>query len=481
MINAEPVPCDQLKLGNKKMAVEQWKVGRSTCESPCTLSPFHTFASMRYTPLSASTYREHRARFRQQLEKGGLALFHSNDVMPTSADGTMPFKQATDIMYLTGIDQEESILLLFPDAFDPKDREILFVRETNEHIAIWEGAKFTQEQARELSGVATVLWTSQYEATVKRLVPQCEILYLNSNEHLRQGNEVQTREERKNAEIRERFPLHPIKRSAPIMHRIRARKTADEVEQMKRAIAITGKAFRRVCGFLRPGVLEYEIEAEITHEFIRNGSRGHAYTPIIASGYNACVLHYITNDQRCNDGDVILMDFGCEYGGYASDLTRCLPVNGRFTQRQRAVYDAVLRVKNEATSMLRPGTMLNDYHKEVGKVMETELIGLGLLDKTDVAKQDPDRPLYKKYFMHGTSHFLGLDVHDVGLWTEPIAEDMVFTVEPGIYIREENLGIRLENNILVTRNGPVDLFEDIPVEAEAVETLMAEARKEAVV
>ncbi|MFN8351688.1 MAG: aminopeptidase P family protein [Flavobacteriales bacterium] len=428
---------------------------------------------MRYTPLSASTYREHRARFRQHLEKGGLAVFHSNDIMPTSADGTMPFKQASDIFYLTGIDQEETILLLFPDAVDPKDREILFVRETSELIAIWEGAKFSQQEARDLSGIATVLWTSSYEATIKRLVPQCEHLYLNSNEHLRQHNEVETREDRKNKELRAQYPLHSVKRSAPIMHSIRSRKTQEEVEQMKHAIAITGKAFERVCGFVKPGVKEYEIEAEITHEFLRNGSRGHAYTPIIASGYNACVLHYITNDQVCNDGDVILMDFGCEYGGYASDLTRCIPVNGRFTDRQRAVYNAVLRVKNAATQLLRPGTLLADYHKEVGKIMESELIGLGLLDKTDVAKQDPERPLYKKYFMHGTSHFLGLDVHDVGLWNEMIQPDMVFTVEPGIYIREEKLGIRLENNILVTRDNPIDLFAEIPVEAEAVEELMS--------
>jgi Xaa-Pro aminopeptidase len=427
---------------------------------------------MRYTPLSAATYREHRARFRQHLEKGGLAIFHSNDVMPTSADGTMPFKQASDIFYLTGIDQEETVLLIFPDAVDPKDREILFVRETNEHIAIWEGAKFSQAEATALSGIATVLWTSAYDATVKRLMPQAEKLYLNSNEHLRQSNEVETREERLNKVLRERYPLHELKRSAPIMHRIRSRKTQEEVAQIQRAVDITGKAFRRVCGFIKPGVKEYEIEAEITHEFIRNGSRGHAYTPIIASGYNACVLHYITNDQVCNDGDVILMDFGCEYGGYASDLTRCIPVNGRFTKRQKDVYNAVLRVKNEATQLLRPGTLLADYHKEVGRIMESELIGLGLLDKSDVKNQDPERPLYKKYFMHGTSHFLGLDVHDVGLWNEPIAEGMVFTVEPGIYIREEKLGIRLENDVLVTSGAPEDLFKDIPVEAEEVEELM---------
>ncbi len=433
---------------------------------------------MRYTPLSAATYREHRARFRQQMEQGGLAIFHSNDVMPTSADGHLPFKQATDILHLTGIDQEETVLLLFPDAVDAKDREILFVRETNEHIAIWEGAKFTQAEATALSGIATVLWTSAYEATVKRLMPQAEKLYLNSNEHLRQGNEVETREERLNKVLRERYPLHELKRSAPIMHRIRSVKTTEEVAQMRKAVDITGKAFQRVCGFIKPGVKEYEIEAEITHEFLRNGSRGHAYTPIIASGYSACVLHYITNDQVCQDGDVILMDFGCEYGGYASDLTRCLPVNGRFTDRQRAVYNAVLRVKNEATALLRPGTMLAEYHKEVGRIMESELIGLGLLDKTDVKNQDPEKPLYKKYFMHGTSHFLGLDVHDVGLWHEPIVEGMVFTVEPGIYIREEKLGIRLENDVLVTSGTPDDLFKEIPVEAEEVEELMS--RKKAV-
>jgi Xaa-Pro aminopeptidase len=432
---------------------------------------------MRYTPLSAATYREHRARFRQHMEKGGLAVFHSNDIMPTSADGTMPFKQAADIFHLTGIDQEETILLLFPDAVDPKDREILFVRETNEHIAIWEGAKFTPQQARELSGIATVLWTSAYEATIKRLVPQAELLYLNSNEHLRQSNEVETREERMNKRLMAQYPLHGVRRSAPIMHRVRSRKTREEVEQIARAITITGKAFRRVLGFVRPGVKEYEIEAEITHEFLRNGSRGHAYTPIIGSGFNACVLHYITNDQVCQDGDVLLMDFGCEYGGYASDLTRSIPVNGRFTPRQRQVYDAVLRVQREATQLLRPGTMLADYHREVGRIMESELIGLGLLNKHEVAKQDPERPLYKRYFMHGTSHFLGLDVHDVGLWHEPIAEDMVFTVEPGIYIPEEKLGIRLENNIVVGRDGNTDLFAEIPIDAEEIEALMAAARK----
>ncbi len=432
---------------------------------------------MRYTPLSAATYREHRARFRKTMEKGGLAVFHSNDIMPTSGDGSMPFHQATDIFHLSGIDQEETVLLLFPDAFDPKDREILFVRETNPTIAIWEGAKLTQKQATELSGIATVLWTSSYDATLQRLLPQATSVYLNSNEHLRQGNEVETREERKNKQLCAKYPLYEVRRSAPIMHRIRSRKTEEEIAQIQNAVNITAKALQRVLRFVEPGRKEYEIEAEITYEFIRNGSRGHAYTPIIASGRNACVLHYITNDDTCKDGDVILMDFGCEYGNYASDLTRSIPVNGKFTPRQRDVYNAVLNVQKEATKLLLPGVFLADYHKKVGEIMEKELIGLGLLDKDAVAKQDPEKPLYKKYYMHGTSHFLGLDVHDVGLWHEPIVEGMVFTVEPGIYILEESLGIRIENNIVVTKDGQIDLFKEIPREVEEIEELMAKRKK----
>jgi Xaa-Pro aminopeptidase len=403
-----------------------------------------------------------------------IAIFHSNDIMPTSADGTMPFKQSSDIFYLTGIDQEETVLVLFPDASDPALREVLLVRETNEHIAIWEGHKFSQTESTELSGIETVQWTSNYQTLLKTLIPQADHIYLNSNEHLRQSNEVETRTERFNREVRKQYPLHQYQRSAPIMHRTRSVKSAEEIEQMQRAVDITGKSFERICKFIKPGVKEYEIEAEIVHEFLRNGSRGHAYTPIIASGFSACVLHYIDNDKACNDGEVILMDYGCEYGNYASDMTRCVPVNGRFTDRQRAVYNAVLRVKTEATKLLRPGTMLADYHKEVGKLMESELIGLKLIDKHDVAKQEPSNPAYKKYFMHGTSHFIGLDVHDVGLWSEPIQENMAFTVEPGIYIREESLGIRLENDIIVTADGHRDLFKDIPIEAEAIEEAMAQ-------
>lgn len=428
---------------------------------------------MRYTPLSATTYKEHRKRFMASMQPNSIAVFHSNDIMPTSADGTMPFKQSSDIFYLCGIDQEETVLILYPDASDASMREVLLVRETNEHIAIWEGHKFSKQESTDLSGIDNVQWTSQYDTLLKTLIPQADRIYLNSNEHLRQSNEVETRTQRMNREIRKRYPLHQYERSAPAMHRTRSVKSPEEIEQMQRAVDITGRSFERICKFIKPGVKEYEIEAEILHEFVRSGSRGHAYTPIIASGFSACVLHYIDNDKECKDGDVILMDYGCEYGNYASDMTRCVPVNGRFTDRQRAVYNAVLRVKTEATKLLRPGTMLGEYHKEVGKLMESELIGLGLIDKHDVAKQDPSNPVYKKYFMHGTSHFIGLDVHDVGLWNEPIKENMAFTVEPGIYIREESLGIRLENDIIVTKDGHRDLFKDIPIEADAIEEMMS--------
>ncbi len=429
---------------------------------------------MRYNPLSAATYKEHRARFVKGMLPNSVAIFHSNDIMPTSADGTMPFKQATDIFYLTGIDQEETILILYPDASDPAHREILLVRETNEHIAVWEGHKFDKKESTALSGIQSVIWTTGYANMLKTLLPQAEHVYLNSNEHLRQSNEVETRTMRMNKALREKYPNMNIQRSAPIMHRTRSVKTAEEIEQMQNAVNITGKSFARICKFIKPGVMEYEIEAEIMHEFLRNGSRGHAYTPIIASGSSACVLHYIDNDKQCKDGDVILMDYGSEYGNYASDMTRCVPVNGRFNDRQRAVYNAVLRVKTEATKLLTPGTMLGDYHKEVGKLMESALIELGLLDKHDVEKQDPKMPAYKKYFMHGTSHFIGLDVHDVGLWNEPIQENMTFTVEPGIYIPAENLGIRLENDIIITKDGHRDLFDAIPIEAEAIEDMMAD-------
>ena len=406
------------------------------------------------------------------MENKGLALFFSNDIYPTSADGTLPFKQSADAFYLSGVDQEETVLLLFPDAHDPRDREILFSLETSEVLAIWHGAKLTKSEATAQTGIANVQWLGNFDATLHRLMAEAEVLYLNDNQHTRASSPVETREMRENARIRVKYPNHRIGRSAPILHRIRAVKSDDEILQMQRACDITKAGFDRVLQFVKPGVMEYEIEAEFMHEFLRRGSRGFAYTPIIGSGFNACVLHYIENHSECKDGDVILMDVGAEYGNYAADMTRCIPVNGRFTDRQKAVYNAVHSVMKDAMKLLRPGVSLHEYHKEVGELMTQQLLNLKLIDKHDVEKQNPAWPAYKKYFMHGTSHFIGLDVHDVGLWHEPIQAGNVFTCEPGIYIREENLGIRLENDIVIQEDGILDLMSHIPLEADEIEDAM---------
>ena len=406
------------------------------------------------------------------MEKGGLALFFSNDIYPTSADGTLPFKQAADLFYLSGVDQEETILLLFPDAHAESDREILFSLETSEELAIWHGAKLTKEEATRDTGIKNVQWLGNFEATLHRLMAEAEVLYLNDNQHTRANSPVETREIRENARVRAKYPNHRVGRSAPILHRVRAVKNKDEILQMQRACDITKAGFDRVLQFVKPGVMEYEIEAEFMHEFLRRGSRGFAYTPIIGSGFNACVLHYIENHSECKDGDVILMDVGAEYGNYAADMTRCIPVSGRFTDRQKAVYNSVHSVMKDAMKLLRPGVSLHEYHKEVGELMTQQLLNLKLIDKHDVEKQNPAWPAYKKYFMHGTSHFIGLDVHDVGLWHEPIQAGNVFTCEPGIYIREENLGIRLENDIVIQEDGILDLMSHIPLEADEIEDAM---------
>lgn len=406
------------------------------------------------------------------MEKGGLALFFSNDIYPTSADGTLPFKQSADAFYLSGVDQEETVLLLYPDAHDPRDREILFSLETSEELAIWHGAKLTKEEATAQTGISNVQWLGNFDATLHRLMAEAEVLYLNDNQHTRANSPVETREMRENARIRAKYTNHRIGRSAPILHRIRAVKHEDEILQMQRACDITKAGFERVLQFVKPGVMEYEIEAEFMHEFLRRGSRGFAYTPIIGSGFNACVLHYIENQSECKDGEVILIDVGAEYGNYASDMTRCIPVSGRFTARQKAVYNSVYSVMQDAMKLLKPGVSLHEYHKEVGELMTKQLLDLKLIDKHDVEKQNPAWPAYKKYFMHGTSHFIGLDVHDVGLWHEPIQEGNVFTVEPGIYIREENLGIRLENDIVIKKDGFLDLMSHIPLEADEIEDAM---------
>ena len=427
---------------------------------------------LRYPPLSAENYVRNRAAFAEAMSTGAMALFSSNDIYPTSADGTLPFRQDSNMLHLTGVDQEETVLLLFPNAHNPADREILFVTETNAEIAIWEGAKLTKAEATAQTGIRHVQWIGNLERTIQRLVTECSCCYLHQNEHTRAKIVVETREARFNRWFCETYPQVRIQRAAPILHRTRSVKSAEEIERMRHACGITRDGFNRVMNFLKPGVTEYEVEAEYLHEFVRKGSRGFAYTPIVASGANACVLHYIENSAVCKDGDVLLMDVGAEYGNYASDMTRCLPVSGRFTDRQRKVYNAVLSVMRDATKLLRPGVSLHDYHKQVGELMTEQLLGLGLIDNHDVAKQNPAWPAYKKYFMHGTSHFIGLDVHDVGLWHEPIRAGHVFTVEPGIYILEEGLGIRLENDIVVPEDGFDDLMGDIPLDAEAIEDAM---------
>lgn len=428
--------------------------------------------TMKYLPIDNALFIQNRKKFAELLEPKSLAVFNSNDIMPTNADGTMPFKQNSDLFYLSGIDQEESILLLFPDCPEEKHKEVLFLKETNEMIAIWEGHKYTKEEAFETSGIKTVYWLSQFEQVFNSLMAKAESVYLNSNEHLRATVEVQTRDARFVKWCQENYPLHQYRRAAPLMHHLRAIKSDIEIDLMQQACNITEKGFRRVLNFVKPGVMEYEIEAEFLHEFIRNRSAGFAYSPIIASGANACVLHYIANNAQCQDGEVILFDVAAEYANYNSDMSRSIPVNGRFSKRQKAVYQSVRRVMQAAMQMLTPGNSIPEYHREVGKIMESELIELGLLDRTDVKNQNPEQPLYRKYFMHGTSHHLGLDVHDVGDMLRKFEPGMVLTVEPGIYIREENLGIRLENNVVVTQDGIIDLMKNIPIEAEEIEELM---------
>ncbi|MDA9252873.1 Xaa-Pro aminopeptidase [Flavobacteriaceae bacterium] len=428
---------------------------------------------MKYQAIPNTLFIKNRQKFTAQMISGSLAVFNSNDIYPVSADSTLPFAQHSDILYLSGADQEESILLLFPDALNPAHREILFVRETNEHIAVWEGAKYTKEKATAISGIQTIMWLSEFDKVFFDLMTEAHTIYFNTNEHYRQAVETQTREDRFIAKCKAQFPAHQWQKSQPILQEIRGVKEAEEIAQMQAACNITGKGIRRLLGFIKPGVWEYEIEAELLHEFVRNRSKGFAYTPIIASGANANVLHYIENNQQCQAGDLILMDVAAEYANYRSDLTRTFPVSGRFTERQAAVYNAVLRVKNAATKLLVPGTLWAEYHQAVGEIMTEELLGLGLLAPADVKNQDPQKPAYKKYFMHGTSHHIGLDTHDYGALKTPMKAGMVFTVEPGIYIPEEGMGIRLEDNVVIQEQGePLNLMAHIPIEIAEIEALM---------
>jgi Xaa-Pro aminopeptidase len=432
---------------------------------------------MRYSPLPSTLFIESRSRLRKLLPAGGMVILQANDILPTNADGTLPFIQNSDLFYLSGVDQEETILVLFPDSPDPKMREMLFLRETNETIAIWEGAKLTKEQAAERTGIPlkSIHWLSAFDSLFRGAMCLAKSVFLNTNEHARATVEVETRDRRFISRCQREFPLHRYERLAPLLHDLRIVKAPREVEIIQHAINITYTAFRRVLGFIKPGVMEYEIEAEVIHEFIRSGAQGHAYTPIIGSGHNACVLHYIENHSECEDGELVLMDFGARYANYNADLTRTVPVNGKFSKRQRDVYDSVLTVMKAARKMLKPGVLIRDYQEKVGLHMQEELLKLKLISKKDVKDaldKDPEKPAYKKYFMHGTSHHLGLDVHDVGSTWRKVEPGMVFTIEPGIYIPEENLGVRLENNYLITKGGNIDLMADVPIEAEEIEALM---------
>ena len=429
---------------------------------------------MRYKNIDKELFESNRKRLTKELKANSVVVVNANDIMPTNSDGSVRFRQNSDLFYLTGVDQEETILLVCPDFPDKKYKEVLFLRETNAHIATWEGHKLTKDEARELTGIETVMWVSEFPTLFNTVMVMGDVdhVYLNTNDHYRADVLVESREMRFVRNCMEKYPLHRYERLAPIMHRLRTVKSKHEIDLMQQACDITQLGFRRLLKFVKPGVKEYEIEAELIHEFVRNGSRGFAYEPIIASGADSCVLHYIDNSKTCNDGDILLLDVAAEYANYNSDLTRTIPVNGKYTRRQKDVYNAVLRIMREAISMLKPGEKYYDYHREVQKITESELIGLNLIDKKDLKNQDKNKPLFSKYFMHGTGHQLGLDVHDVGNMYHKMQAGQVWTVEPGIYIREEGLGVRIENNVMITKNGVHDLMKNIPVEANEIEELM---------
>ncbi|MBL0308496.1 MAG: aminopeptidase P family protein [Bacteroidetes bacterium] len=427
---------------------------------------------MRYESINPELFKLNRKNFSKQMKKDSIAVFVSNEIVTRSADASYKWRQNPDLFYLSGIDQEETFLVLFPDAPEEKYKEVLFVRKTSEQIMWWEGRKHSMDEASKISGVKTVLWSEQFEGIFNMLAHYANHIYLNTNEHDRSVSMEEATEIKFARKVMNNFPLHKYERSAPIVSALRMAKSAHEITLLKRAIDITHKGFIRALKLIKPGVWEYEVEAALTHEYLIRRGTGQAYEPIIATGVNACVLHYVANDAQCKSGELILMDAAAEYGNYNADLTRTVPVNGKFTKRQKDVYNAVLRVHNEAKKMMTTRVTLNEINTSVGKIMEEELVKLNLLKSADVKKQDKNNPLYKKYFPHGTAHFLGLDVHDVGNRFDKLKPGTVLTCEPGIYIREENMGIRIENNILVTNGKPTDLMANIPVEAEEIEEIM---------
>jgi Xaa-Pro aminopeptidase len=430
----------------------------------------------RYNLLDKQLFIDNRKRFAEKLLPSSVAIFKSNAEMPRNGDANFPFKQNSDMFWLTGIDQEDCAVVLFPDCAVETFSEALFIKRTNEHIAVWDGHKYTKEEAQQASGIRHIFWMDEFDTQLHSIIKMAENIYLNSNENDRASNRFPTADSLFSEQIKSSFPLHQIQRSAPIMQRLRSVKHPLEIEYMKHAIRLSESMFNRVMRFVKPGVKEFEIEAELIHEFVKNGASGHSFSPIVASGKNACTLHYIDNADTCKNGDLLLLDSGAEYGNYISDMTRVIPINGRFTQRQKDVYNAVLRVMCEAKKLLKPGVLLMEYHAQVCKVMEKELVDLKLLSLNDIKNQDPASPAFKKYYMHGTSHFIGLDVHDVGMRYEPMKAGMMFSCEPGIYIQEEGTGIRLENEILITETGCIDLMEHIPIEVEHIEEIMALSR-----
>lgn len=426
---------------------------------------------MRYRPIKNEMYIRNRAKLVKMLKPGSLAIINSNDEMPRSGDQTHPFRQNSDMFYLTGLDQEKCILTICPDHPVESMREMLFTVKTNDLMVIWNGHKYTMEEVSQVSGITTVKWIEDFEIMLRDLMSRVQTVYLNQNEYPKFITEVPQRDTRFAVKMRQDFPVHTYERLAPMITDLRLVKEPEEIVQLQKACDITNDGFRRVLKFVKPGVTEYEIEAEYSHEFIRKGATGHAYPPIIASGANACILHYNTNYNVCNDGDLLLMDVGAEYGNYAADMTRTIPVNGKFSPRQRQVYNAVLHILKTAASMLKPGTTIEKWHAEVCKLMEKELLGLGLISKADLKNQTFGSPAYFRYYMHGTGHFLGLDVHDVGSRQVIFENGMVMTCEPGIYIPEEGIGIRLENDIMIAEE-PINLMSGIPVEPDEIEELM---------
>ena len=430
---------------------------------------------MRQASVNPRIFTDNRQRFIKKMKPGSIAIFNSNDELPTNGDALHPFRQNSDLYWLTGIIQEDTMLVLFPDNPDKKFREVLVLVRPNEVKEKWDGRRHRKEEATALSGISTIVWLDSLDGILQPMIHLAETIYLNTNENDRKANLVPVRDYRFASEMRARYPLHHYERSARIMKELRAVKSKLEIEVMQQAIDITEKTFRRLLKFIRPGVWEHEIEAEIYHEFIRNRSSGPAYGSIIASGDRARTLHYVANNQQCLDGEMILMDFGAEYGGYAADLTRTIPVNGKFTKRQKEVYNACLDLHNYCKTILKPGITIVDYHDKVGGQATVQFLKIGLISKADVKNEDPENRAYRKYLYHGISHHLGIDVHDLGTRTSPVQAGMVFTIEPGIYIEEEQMGVRIENNVWITKTGHVDLMKNIPIKVEEIEKLMKQS------